>query len=77
MHGSWKHLQLKMGILAAKLIAATSLGYAQGDDSSARRVSACEVPNAKNTLSNWSDFERYQEDALCSNPLAGQKRVVF
>ena len=76
IHG--KHLRAKMGFLAAGLIAASSLGYAQSVDASATRTSACEVPNPKKTISEWSDLARYQEDnAMLESPTSGQKRVVF
>ena len=76
VHG--KHLRMKIGLLAAGLIAATALSCAQSVDPSATRVSACEVPNPKKTISEWSDFSRYQEDnAMLEPPPSGQKRVVF
>jgi len=69
---------MKMRLLAAGMIAATSLSYAQNVDPSTTRVSACEVPNPKKTISEWSDFSRYQEDnAMLEPPAPGQKRVVF
>lgn len=76
LHG--KHLRMKMRLFAAGLIAATSLSYAQSVNPSATHVSACEVPTPKKTISEWSEFSRYQEDNAMLEPRAsGQKRVVF